>query len=273
MEQHAKNPGRPMMEDVQTLLTAEDPEPVARFREAAAGPVLLVCEHAGRRIPARLGDLGLSAEDRRRHIAWDVGAAGLARELARRLDACLLMQPYSRLVCDCNRRPHVDSFIVTVSEDTPVPGNMGLDPAQRRARIREVFEPFHRTVASTVERRLAQGRPTVFVTIHSFTPVFLGKRRPMHVGLLYNRHGELAARVGRRLRRIDGLVVADNEPYAMDDESDYTVPFHAERRGLPCLEIEVRHDLLLQAEGQRRMARVLAAALLPAVAELAGEMR
>lgn len=262
-----------MMEDVQTLLTAEDPEPVARYREAAAGPVLLVCEHAGRRIPARLGDLGLSAEDRRRHIAWDVGAAGLARELARRLDACLLMQPYSRLVCDCNRRPHVDSFIVTVSEDTPVPGNMGLDPAQRRARIREVFEPFHRTVASTVERRLAQGRPTVFVTIHSFTPVFLGERRPMHVGLLYNRHGELAARVGRRLRRIDGLVVADNEPYAMDDESDYTVPFHAERRGLPCLEIEVRHDLLLQAEGQRRMARVLATALLPAVAELAGEMR
>ncbi len=261
------------MEDVETLLTEEDPPPVTLYREGAAGPVLLVCEHAGRRIPARLGDLGLSATDRERHIAWDVGAAGLSRELAGLLDACLLMQPYSRLVCDCNRRPDVDSFIVTLSEDTPVPGNIGIGAAERQARIREVFDPFHRKVAETVERRLGRGAPTAFVTIHSFTPVFLGEHRPMHVGLLYNRHEELAARVRYRLRREEGLVVADNEPYAMDDESDYTVPFHAERRGLPCLEIEVRHDLLRDVDGQRRMARILAAALLPAVEELTGSPR
>ncbi len=269
MEQLSKNPGQDMMEDVQTLLTAEDPAPVAFYRREAKGPVLLVCEHAGRRIPSRLGDLGLAAADRERHIAWDIGAAGLSRELARLLEACLVLQPYSRLVCDCNRRPDVDSFIVTASEDTPVPGNIGIDAGQRQARIREVFEPFHRTVAEMVEQRLARERPTVFVTIHSFTPVFLGEHRPMHVGLLYNRRRELAARVGHRLRKVEGLVVADNEPYAMDDESDYTVPFHAERRGLPCLEIEVRHDLIREVEGQRRMARLLAAALLPAVAELA----
>ncbi len=262
-----------MMEDVQTLLTAEDPPPVTLYREQAAGPVLLVCEHAGRRIPARLGDLGLRAEDRARHIAWDVGAAGLARELAGLLDACLLMQPYSRLVCDCNRRPDVESFIVTVSEDTPVPGNIGIAPAERQARIREVFAPFHREVSETVERRLGLGTPTVFVTIHSFTPVFFGEHRPMHIGLLFNRHEELAARVGHRLRRVEGLIVADNEPYAMDDESDYTVPFHAERRGLPCLEIEVRHDLLRDREGQRRMAKLLAAALAPAAVEVSGAGR
>ncbi len=262
-----------MMEEVQTLLTAEDPPPVALYRERAAGPVLLVCEHAGRRIPARLGDLGLGPEDRARHIAWDLGAAGLARELSRLLDACLLMQPYSRLVCDCNRRPDVESFIVTVSEDTPVPGNIGIDAAERRARIREVFAPFHRKVGETVERRLDRGTPTVFVTIHSFTPVFFGEHRPMHIGLLFNRHQELAARVGRRLRRVEGLIVADNEPYAMDDESDYTVPFHAERRALPCLEIEVRNDLVRDREGQRRMAELLAAALAPAVGEISGAGR
>ncbi len=256
------------MQESRALLAPDEPPPFTDYRRQANGPVLLVCEHAGRRIPRKLGTLGLSAEDRERHIAWDIGAAGLARELARRLDARLLMQPYSRLVCDCNRRPDVESFIVECSEDTPVPGNVGLAPGERAARIREVFEPFHRKVEEAVDAHLARGAPLAFVTIHSFTPVFRGSARPMHIGLLYNRDPSLAQLVGERLRREGDLRITDNEPYSMDDESDFTVPYHAERRALPYLEIEIRQDLLATARQQAGMAERLARALVPAVAEM-----
>ena len=251
------------------LLRPHEPLPYRIEAGEAPAPVLLVCEHAGARIPEALGRLGLEERHLARHIAYDLGALALARALSRRLAAELVWQPYSRLVCDCNRRPEAPSFIVEVSEDTPIPGNRALPPAAREVRRWAVFEPFHRKVAERLQRRLERfaGR-VALVSVHSFTPVFLGRRREVEVGLLYNRRPELARLVGRALRREGGLRVADNEPYVMDDASDFTVPHHAERRGLPCLEIEVRQDLLARDEDVEAVAARLAAALKPALWEV-----
>lgn len=249
-----------------SLLAADEPRPFQLVNGAGRAPLVLVCEHAGRLVPRALGRLGLPEEAFDRHIAYDPGAAGLARELALRLDAPLALQPYSRLVCDCNRRPDVPSFAPEISEDTVVPGNLGLSPEAREARALAIFEPFHRAVCALVEERLQRHGRIAFVTIHSFTPVFLGVRRELEVGLLFNRDRTLADAVGGRLRQWNDIRVVDNEPYRMDDDSDYTVPVHAERRGLPYLELEIRNDLLPTAEDRRLWADRLAGALRPALA-------
>jgi predicted N-formylglutamate amidohydrolase len=250
------------------LLADDEPRPFQLVNASGRAPLVLVCEHAGRMVPRALGTLGLPPEAFERHIAYDLGAAALARELARRLDAPLALQPWSRLVCDCNRRPDVPSFAPEVSEDTAIPGNRRLDPAARQARLEAIFEPFHRGVRRLVDAQLGRHGRIAFVTIHSFTPVFLGVRRELEVGLLFNRDRRLADAVGRRLRQWNDIRVVDNEPYRMDDDSDYTVPVHAERRGLPYLELEIRNDLLATAEDRRRWADRLAEALRPALADV-----
>lgn len=254
-----------------TLLADDEPRPFHLVNATGGAPLVLVCEHAGRLVPRALGTLGLPRDAFDRHIAFDLGAAALARELAVRLDAPLALQPWSRLVCDCNRRPDVPSFAPEVSEDTAVPGNRGLDAAARRARVEAIFQPFHEGVRALVEERLARHGTIAFVSVHSFTPVFLGVRREVELGLLFNRDRRLALAAGRRLRRWNDVRVADNEPYRMDDDSDYTVPVHAERRGLPYLELEVRNDLLATVADRRRWADCLAEALRPAIAEVLAE--
>ena len=255
------------------LLCDDEPSPVETFNLQGESPVVIVCEHAGRRIPRRLGDMGLSDEDRGRHIAWDIGAGALSRKLAERLDAALITQTYSRLVCDCNRETHVPSFIPEISERTRIPANEGLSAADREARIDAVYRPLHDRIRDELDRRAAGGRPTVFLSMHSFTPVFMDEARPMHVGLLYDRDPRLAHLTGSILRSESDLVVTDNEPYALDWSRDYTVPEHGERRGVPSLEIELRQDLIAEPQGQEAWAARLAPALERSAAHLLGEVR
>jgi predicted N-formylglutamate amidohydrolase len=251
-----------------SLLAEDEPPPVRLHNADGRGAIVLVCEHAGRRIPRALGALGLAETDVTRHIAWDIGAAGLAAALAERLDAPLFTQTYSRLVCDCNRRTDVPAFIPEVGEATPIPGNVGLDEAGRRARTAAIWQPFHDAIEQALDGWSRAGRKVAFVTVHSFTPVFLGRARPMQAGLLFNRDPRLARLVGARLRAAGDILVTDNEPYFMDDVNDYTVPHHGERRGLPCLEIEVRNDLIAEPAGQLAWADRLAPILRAAVSEL-----
>ncbi|HEX4508229.1 MAG TPA: N-formylglutamate amidohydrolase [Alphaproteobacteria bacterium] len=224
-------------------------------------PFLLVCDHAGRLIPRRLGTLGVSDGERQRHIAWDIGAAEVTRQIAARLGAFAVLQSYSRLVIDCNRDPRVPTSIATISEDTPIPGNETLSQAEREQRIAEIYRPYHDRIAAELDRRQAAGIPTLLVAIHSFTPVYRGVARPWHCGMLYNRDPRLADAMMALLRAEGGLVVGDNQPYAVSDESDYTIPVHAEKRGLPYGEIEIRQDLIAdeagQAEWAERIARLL----------------
>jgi len=243
------------------LLSRDEVSPVEVHGLDAPSEFFLTCDHAGRLIPRALGSLGLSAEQLTRHIAWDIGAAAVARRLGTLLGATTICQRYSRLVIDCNRPLDAVDSIVLESERIPIPGNRGLSPNDAASRAREVFHPYHDEIRRALDGRQARGRPTVLVTVHSFTPSFLGVSRPWHAGVLHNRDSRLAAPLLRALRAEDGLVVGDNEPYAAGELTDYSLVQHGERRGLPHVELEVRQDLIADERGQEawaaRLARLL----------------
>jgi predicted N-formylglutamate amidohydrolase len=242
------------------FLAADEPSPVTAEGVDGASPFLLVCDHAGRLLPRRLGSLGLPDSDIARHIGWDIGIEATSRLLAKRLDAPLICQNYSRLVIDCNRDPRVDSSIPEISETT-IPGNLDLGEEERRLRREAIFEPYHAQIAASLDRRARSGKATVLVAMHSFTPVFKGLVRPWHAGLLYNRDRRLAEILLDLLAREGDLVIGDNEPYSVSDLTDFTIPVHGEKRGLPHVEIEIRQDLIADAEGQaawaERLSRLL----------------
>jgi predicted N-formylglutamate amidohydrolase len=238
----------------ETLLQPDEPSPTRVLREHGSSDLLFTADHAGRRIPRRLARLGLPESELVRHIAWDIGIAGVTERLAAALDATAVLQTYSRLVIDCNRDPDVPSSIPEVSETTAIPGNRGLTAEQRAARREAVFEPYHARIRALLDQRQAAHRRTVFVAMHSFTPVFKGESRAMQVGVLYNRDARLANIMLDLLRAEDDMVVGDNAPYAVSDITDYGVPVHAERRGLPHVEIEIRQDLIGDEAGQAEWA-------------------
>jgi predicted N-formylglutamate amidohydrolase len=244
------------------LLTAQDPCPVRVLHETGASDIFLTADHAGRAIPAALGDLGVSEAERQRHIAWDIGIAGVTERLSEHLDATAVLQAYSRLVIDCNRDPSWASAMPEISEHTPIPGNAGLSPQARADRVAAIFTPYHDRIRALIDARRA--RRTVLVAMHSFTPSFKGENRAMHVGVLYNKDARLAEILLDLLRREADLVVGDNAPYAVTEDSDYGVPTHGEKRGLAHVEIEIRQDLIAAPEGQtawaQRFARLLTAA-------------
>ncbi|HEY8124093.1 MAG TPA: N-formylglutamate amidohydrolase [Methylocystis sp.] len=250
------------------LLAVDEPGPVTVHNENGQSPFLIVVDHAGNFIPRALGRLGVPEAELTRHIAWDIGIAAVSRFVADALDATLVQQNYSRLVIDCNRAPGSETSIPEISELTPIPGNVGLSDARKDERLREIFQPYHDRISAELDRRRRQGRPAALIAMHSFTPVFMGAARPWHAGVLYNRDARFANRLIASLRREDGLIIGDNEPYSVTDESDYTIPAHGERRGLPHVEVEIRQDLIAGESGQRTWGALLARLLLQAYQEL-----
>jgi predicted N-formylglutamate amidohydrolase len=246
------------------LLVAGDPDPVIVLNSGAPSAFLLLGDHAGREIPRRLERLGLTDADLDRHIAWDIGIAGLGARLSALLDAPFIRQVYSRLVVDCNRRPGAEGSMPEVSDATPVPLNRDLSPQAITARMAEIYQPYQDAIAEALDART--GRRTVLVALHSFTPSMGGQDRPWRLGVLHRHDSAFSSAVLAVLRADLGeALVGDNAPYAMD-ETDNTIPLHADPRGLDYLELEVRQDLLADDEGQQAMAEWLAPHLLAALA-------
>ncbi|MBN9510047.1 MAG: N-formylglutamate amidohydrolase [Alphaproteobacteria bacterium] len=239
-----------------------DPPAVSVVNAGSTSPIVLICEHASRFIPARFANLGLPPEELQRHIAWDIGAAAVARHIAAALDTVLILAGYSRLLIDCNRPLSSPTSIPERSEATDIPGNVGLSAGARAERDALFFAPFRARVAAELEARLAARRPAVLIGMHSFTPVFLGVPRPWHAGVLYARAQRLAARLLEGLRADDSLVVGENEPYRITTQGDFTVPVQGDARGIPTALFEVRQDLIADAAGAAawgaRLAGVLA---------------
>jgi predicted N-formylglutamate amidohydrolase len=254
-------------------LGPEDPPCYRVMQAGRRSPFVLTCDHAGRRLPASLGDLGLSERELASHIAWDLGIAGLGEKLAAALEAFVIFQTYSRLVIDVNRPLSSPESIVTRSERSDVPGNMRLSRTEAEARAQAIFWPYHRRIARELDRRLAAQQPSVLVTLHSFTPVFMDVPRAVQIGVLYGRDARLArallaqlreqneARGSAREQKSDELCIADNEPYAVSDDGDYTLLVHGEQRGLLHVELEVRQDLLSEERDQLAISARLAEAL------------
>lgn len=260
--------------DPSPLLAPDEPAPAWEENAQGASPFFFTCDHAGKLIPRSLGDLGISEAERERHIAWDIGIAGVARRLAHALDAHLIGQTYSRLVIDCNRPPGVAASIPAISEATKIPGNEELSAESQLARRQAIFDPYHARIKAALDARAK--RATFLVALHSFTPVYLGVARPWHIGTLYwNRaKKDLPMLLLALLREEKGLVVGDNEPYAATEITDYAIPVHGEGRGLPNTGIEIRQDLIAGEAGQEewaeRLARIFKAIETRLVAEQLG---
>ena len=240
------------------LLNPRDPNPVRTILPSRADSAfVLIGDHAGSAIPHALGDLGLSAADRCRHIAVDIGSRALGDELSRRLGAPFVSQVYSRLVIDCNRDPSHPGSIVSVSDGTSIPGNAGLSAEAREERRAEILEPYQSAIAAI----LSEQADPILLSVHSFTPVMQGRARPWDIGILHDGHrDDFALKVLRALQSNGDLTVGDNEPYRLD-RTDYTVPLHAFARGLRYAELEIRQDRLSDASGVAAIADALIAAI------------
>jgi predicted N-formylglutamate amidohydrolase len=237
-----------------------DPPAAETVNPDGTSPYVLLCEHASNHIPTRYARLGLEEAELERHIAWDIGVAPIARELAKALDAPLVLSGYSRLLIDCNRPAGVRTSIPEISEVTHIPGNVGLSAAERKAREDTFYWPFQRAVARILDRRQAAKMPTIIFGVHSFTPVFKGFQRPWHAGILFRKAQNYGQALVAALQE-PGLNVVANEPYRIDDDGDYTVPVHGEARGLDAVLIEIRQDLIARRDGQMAWVKRLVPAL------------
>lgn len=239
------------------------------FNDSGACRVVVVCEHAGQAIPDGLEDLGLSKADLESHIAWDPGAAKVAEALAKALDAVLIKQRYSRLVYDCNRPPSSPDAMRETSENTIIPGNQNLSVEEKQWRTDNIYEVFHDCVAD----RLDGHKMPLLVTVHSFTPVFLGQVRDVDVGVLHDKDARLADAVLNVVNEEPDVfgpdvVVRRNEPYGPQDGVTHTLTLHADKRQILNVMIEIKNTLIGDEESQLRYGQQLAHVISKAISKL-----
>jgi predicted N-formylglutamate amidohydrolase len=212
--------------------------------------LVLVADHAMRRFPPGFGTLGLPAAELDRHIAYDIGVEELTRALAARLGAPAIMACFSRLFIDANRGEDDPTLIRRIYDRTVVPGNAGLTPQERAARIASCHRPYHDAVSALIARVAnASGRPPLVISLHSFTPRLAGGGlRPWHCGLLWDNDPRAARILIESLSREPGLIVGDNEPYDGALKGD-TMHRHCSMTGIAHALLEVRQDLIGDAAG------------------------
>ncbi len=250
------------------LLASHEPPPYCIVNAAGRAPIVFTCDHASRVVPESLGNLGLASRDFERHIGWDIGAAEVTRRLAERFDAPAVFSGYTRLVIDCNRKPGSETSILEVSDGTVIPGNLGLAPLEAERRAEALFMPYHRAIASVLERIRRSGSTPIFAAIHSFTPKLNGCARPWHIGVLWDEDPRVARPLIEALRANPGVVVGDNEPYSARDHFDFSQEFHASSKGIPSALVEIRDDLIRDRAGIELHADMLGEAMADVVAGL-----
>jgi predicted N-formylglutamate amidohydrolase len=226
---------------------------------------VILCDHASRHIPAELDDLGLPAAELARHIAWDIGAAGVTEALSEIFDAPAVLSPVSRLVIDCNRHLDAADLIPERSDGTVVPGNLNLAASARALRIERCFQPYHAVVETILDERATRGAGSIVLSIHSMTDNLAGSRRPWQIAFSSHKDRSMVQPMIDILRRSKDIEVGDNQPYSMEPAIDYSIPFHALGRNLRYLQVEFRQDEVQDAQGQARWAKRFASALAEAL--------
>ena len=249
------------------LLGDQDPPPYRVANPDGGASLLLTCDHASNTIPASLGTLGIARGDLERHIGWDLGARDVTLRLAERFDAPAILSGYSRLVIDCNRKPGSATSILSVSDQTPVPGNVGLTQFDVQRRVDALFKPYHSAISRRLSSMMREGVTPLFVAIHSFTPRLGGFDRPWHFGVLWDEDPRIACPLIEALRCNPGIVVGDNEPYSARDHFDFSQEFHASTQGIPSALVEIRSDLIQDESGTTLYADFLGNALESAISQ------
>lgn len=230
------------------------------------GPLLFVCDHAANALPHAYDRLGLEAAALDTHIAYDIGAAEVARALAEACRAPAVLARWSRLLIDLNRGADDPTLIAKLSDGRIVPGNRNVDSGETARRLREFHLPYHAAIEGEIAHARAAGIVPVIASIHSFTPVWKGVKRPWDVGILWDRDDRLARPLIAALM-CAGFRVGDNEPYSGELENDCMF-VHGTTNGLPHALIEIRQDLI----GTEKDARAFAGRLRPVLSKAIAEM-
>jgi predicted N-formylglutamate amidohydrolase len=242
------------------------PHPVEEIAGRVTSGALILCDHASNAVPPELGDLGLTADQFERHIAYDIGAAAVTRELAPLLDAPGVLTRFSRLVIDPNRGRDDPTLVMRLSDGAVVPGNARVDEAEVARRVARFYDPYDAAITAAIDRAMAAGAPPAVVCVHSFTPSWRGTPRPWHVGILWDADDRLARPLLDGLAAEPDLIVGDNEPYDGALAGD-TVDRHATRLGLTNALIEIRQDLIADEAGANAWAERFARLLRPLLAD------
>lgn len=246
------------VDQISGLLGPSDPDPVEWENADSSAPIMLLCEHAGSAIPKCLGDLGLSETERQSHIGWDIGAEKLSRQISHNLSAPLILQRYSRLVIDCNRPPTEFGSIPVVSDGVEVAGNKDCTPEEELARRQDIFDPLDQAISVCLD----QFERKLLISIHSFTPQMGGQRRPWNAGFLSRHDLGTAHRLMAHIQELKpDYMLAINEPYSIDEKSDWFIPQYAEKLNAAHTLIEIRNDQLLSQEGIDIWAELISSAL------------
>ncbi len=249
------------MRAIPKLLSPDDPAPFSIENPDGSSPFLFVSDHAGRAIPRQLGDLGLEEAELSRHIGYDIGIYAVTTRIARALDAAYIFQPYSRLVIDCNRQPGKPQSVVTSSDTTLVPANTNLSAAEVAARENEILQPYQQAIAQALQARAAAGQPTVLIAMHSCTARLRSDNqwRPWEIAMIADKDWRFGDALVSILQAETEFNVGINQPYTVNMAMDYTIPMHAEGKGVPYIEIEIRQDLIGEEAGQREWSTLLTA--------------
>lgn len=245
--------------------SAHDPAPVEIVNPDATLPLLLIGDHAGRAVPRALDNLGLGADAFGRHIAWDIGAAGVARGVARRLGASAVLANYTRLLIDPNRPLGDSDCVPSKSDGVPIPGNQNLSVLDIEARGRAVYWPYHGAIDLALARLKQNGDVPMLLSVHSFTPALMsaGSARPWHAGVMASRDLRFSDALLAALSAEPGMCTAFNEPYSGITHG-YCLKIHGLAQGIPHAQIEIRQDLICTPAGEAWWADLLAR-LLPAI--------
>ena len=249
----ANDPGRPA---VTALLAHDEPGPFRVINPLAEQPILLVCDHASCRFPKALGDMGLDPFARRCHLAVDIGAGPLSESLAASLGVTTVVHNYSRLIVDCNRELMDPGAYLEYGDGILVPGNRSLHQEDKELRANALYWPYHAAIDEQLKRLKKCGPAPAFISIHSFTPVLNGESRAWQIGVLWDKDEQLKELFLEGFRAA-GYYAGDNEPYSGKAPQDFTIDHHAEETGLPHVGLEIRQDLIDDAEGVEQIAGVM----------------
>ena len=257
--------GTPRDSSDTTLLAPNEPLPFAVLNPNSTAPLLLVCDHASRRFPLALNNMGLDPPARRCHLALDIGAAELTKRLAVGLGVTAVLAQYSRLVVDCNRDLLDPGAFLEFGDGIVVPGNRNLSSDQKYRRATDIYWPYHYAISMELKRLAAFGFQTAFYSIHSFTPVLNGKSRELEVGVLWNADRPTAEMIIDGFRKA-GFKVGDNKPYSGKAPQNFTIDYHAKDAQLPHVGIEIRQDLIDDDAGVSAIAAVMQEIIEPVLA-------
>ncbi len=235
----------------------------------ASSDVILVCEHASNYMPADKENLGVALDVIASHVAWDPGALAVAKLISSTLDASLVYPTFSRLIYDCNRPPISPDAMPCKSEIYDIPGNMNMSASEHSARVIEFYMPYYNALNDLLVERIEVGRQPVIVTIHSFTPIYFGKKREVDVGIIHDQNPTLSESLFGNCCVEDGYITSLNEPYSAEDGVTHTLAEHAVSKGLQNTMIEIKNDLITDTAGQERVAQFLSVKLQLALSEIA----